>query len=268
MPSCNSSGVEIVYDVMGPAGSRKMPVFFIAGLNGMRGSCMKQAVPFAQERPVVLHDHRGTGASGKPPGVYSVENMAKDVVAVMDALGIPKAHMVGTSLGGAIAQVLCLDHPDRVQSAGILCSYVKMDAFMQRQFEVRKKVLLAMGTEALMHLTSTTLNDPHWFATHFDELREREKFLLGNASPPAIDAERIDAVMRFDRSARLGEIRKPCFVIGARNDVVCPPGHSEELARRIPGARLKLYPDGGHFFYIVHADELNADIRAFMAQNE
>ncbi len=84
MASVNSGGVEIVYDVLNPDGSG-IPVFFIAGLNGMRQACMKQALPFSRERPVVVHDQRGTGASGKPLGVYSVQNMAKDVVAIMDA---------------------------------------------------------------------------------------------------------------------------------------------------------------------------------------
>ena len=84
MARVNSGGVEIAYDVLNANGPG-VPVFFIAGLNGMRGSCMKQALPFSRERPVVVHDHRGTGESGKPLGVYSVQNMAKDVVAIMDA---------------------------------------------------------------------------------------------------------------------------------------------------------------------------------------
>src|SRR5829696_6331714 len=159
MTSVDSGGVQIVYDLMNANGPN-VPVFFIAGLNGMRQACMKQAMPFSRERPVVVHDHRGTGASGKPRGAYSVQGMANDVIAIMDDAGIKKAHMVGTSTGGAIAQVLCIDYPQRVQSAAICCSWMKCDHFFRRQFEMRKRVLLSMGTEALMLLTSTTLNDP------------------------------------------------------------------------------------------------------------
>ena len=73
-----SDGVEIAYEILN-SGGPGLPVFFIAGLGGARSSCMKQAVPFSNQRPVVLHDHRGTGNSAKPLGVYSVENMAADV---------------------------------------------------------------------------------------------------------------------------------------------------------------------------------------------
>ena len=267
MARVNSGGVEIVYDVLN-AKAPGVPVFFIAGLNGMCASCMKQALPFSRERPVVVHDHRGTGESGKPRGVYSVQNMAGDVVAIMDHAGIGRAHMVGTSTGGAIAQVLCIDYPDRVQSAAICCSWVKCDHFFKRQFDMRKRILLSLGTEALMLLTSTTLNDPRWFTEHYDEILAREKFLLANAAPPEIDAERIDAIMAFDESRRLGRIRTPVTVIGSKNDVVCPPYYSEQLAAAIPGATLSLYEDGGHFFYIVYADRFNAEIRDFIARHE
>jgi aminoacrylate hydrolase len=267
MASVASEGVRIVYDVMNPGGPG-VPVFFIAGLNGMRQACMKQAVPFARERTVVLHDQRGTGESDKPRGVYSVRAMARDVVAIMDQAGIARAHIVGTSTGGAIAQVLCVDHPERVQSAAICCSWMRCDHFFRRQFEMRKRILLAMGTEALMLLTSTTLNDPKWFTEHYDELEEREKGLLERAGPPEVDAERIDAIMAFDESERLGRIRTPVTVIGCRNDAVCPPYYSEQLAAAIPGASLSLYEDGGHFFYLVHADRFNAEIRRFMEENE
>jgi aminoacrylate hydrolase len=267
MPKVKSGGVEIAYDVLNADGPG-VPVFFIAGLNGMRQACMKQALPFSRERPVVVHDQRGTGESGKPRGVYSIQNMAKDVVAIMDDAGIRKAHMVGTSTGGAIAQMLCIDHPDRVQSAAICCSWVKCDHFFKREFEMRKRILLSMGTEALMLLTSTTLNDPRWFTEHYDELLEREKGLLQRAGPPEIDAERIDAIMAFDESRRLAKIKAPVAVIGSKNDAVCPPYYSEQLAELIPGATLSLYDDGGHFFYVVYPERFNAEIREFITSHE
>ena len=267
MARVNSGGVEIVYDVMNADGPG-VPLFLPAGLNGMRQACMKQAIPFSRERPVLVQDQRGTGESGKALGVYSVQNMAKDVIAIMDDAGIEKAHMVGTSTGGAIAQVLCLDYPDRVQTAAVRCSWMKCDHFFRRQFEMRKRILLAMGTEALMLLTSTTLNDPKWFTEYYDELLEREKGLLERAGPPQVDAERIDAIIAFDESQRLGQIKTPVTVIGAKNDAVCPPYYSEQLAVAIPGATLSLYEDGGHFFYLVHADRFNAEIRDFMTHHE
>ncbi len=99
-------------------------------------------------------------------------------------------------------------------------------------------------------------------------LLEREKGLLERAGPPEVDAERIDAIMAFDESARLNRIKTPVIVIGAKNDAVCPPYYSEQLAAAIPRASLSLYEDGGHFFYLVHADRFNAEIRDFISGHE
>lgn len=267
MATVKSQGLNIVYDILN-AGAARLPIFLIAGLNGMRSSFRVQAPLFARDRPVVLHDHRGTGASDKPLGVYTVENMAADVIAIMDAAGIRKAHMVGTSTGGAIAQVLCLDYPERVQSAAICCSWTKADPFFRRQFEMRKRVLRGLGTEALIMHASTMLNDPKYFSENYEAIVAREKVLLENASPPDVEAERIDCILAFDQTARLSRIAVPVTVIGSKNDAVCPPYYSVELAEAIPGAQLKLYEDGGHFFYNVYAERFVADITAFVTKHD
>lgn len=267
MAVVESGGVAISYEVLNRDGPG-VPVFFIAGLVGVRGSCMKQAAAFSAERPVVLHDHRGTGQSAKPLGVYSIENMAADVIAIMDDAGIDKAHMVGVSTGGAIIQVLCIDHADRVQSAALGCSWPKYDNFFIRQFEMRKQVLLELGTAAAMRLASFVLYDPEYFTANFDEIAKIETALIEGAPPPEVDAERIDAILAHDQLDRLGLIRTPVKVFGALNDAVCPPYFSRQLAAAIRGAELKLYDGGGHFFFIARADEFNSDIRQFISSHE
>lgn len=267
MATVDSGGVEISYEILNP-NSAKIPVFFIAGLGGARGMFYAQSPVFAAERPVVLHDHRGTGESAKPLGVYSVANMAADIIAIMDAADIATAHMVGTSTGGAIIQILCLDYPERVQSAAICCSWPKSDAYFLRQFEMRKRVLAEMGTEALTKMTTIALNDPKFFTDNYDEMVEREQLMIATAPPPEVQAERIDAIMAHDQIDRLGAIAVPVRVVCAKNDAVTPPYYSLDMAERIPGAELKLYEDGGHFFFMVHVDEFNADIADFLARNE
>ncbi len=262
-----SDGVEISYELMN-AGNQNIPIFFIAGLSGTRQGCLAQAIPFSKERPVVLHDHRGTGESAKPSGVYTVENMAKDVIRIMDDAGIEKAHVVGTSTGGAIAQHLCLDYRSRVQTAAICCSWPKTDAFFRRQFEMRKLVLLKLGTEAATQLASTVLYDPRIFTDQFEEITEREKIHISRAAAPEIDAERIDAILAHDQLSRLPEIDVPVLVVCAKNDAVCPPYFSQQIADAIPDAKLRLYEDGGHFFFLTYPEQFNDDIRTFIGQHE
>jgi aminoacrylate hydrolase len=267
MATVDSGGVEISYEILNPD-SPKVPVFFIAGLGGTRAMFFNQSPVFAADRPVVLHDHRGTGESAKPLGVYSVANMAADIIAIMDDAGIATAHMVGTSTGGAIIQILCLDYADRVQSAAICCSWPKSDAYFLRQFEMRKRVLAEMGTEALTKMTTIALNDPKFFTDHYEQMVENEKVMIATAPPPEVAAERIDAIMAHDEIDRLGAIDVPVIVVGANNDAVTPPYYSVDMAVRIPNAELKLFEDGGHFFFMVHVDEFNTDIADFMARNE
>jgi len=267
MPIVNSGGVDIDYEVLNPD-AKTVPVFFISGLNGARSSWTSQLDAFSARGPVVLHDHRGTGKSAKPPGVYSVPNMAGDVAAVMDAVGAEKAHFVGSSTGGAIIQVLGIDHPDRVQSACICSSWPRSDAYFLRQFSVRKKILLEMGWEVYTRLSSFTLHSPAYFAEHHEAIEAKEDEQIANAPPAEIMAERIDCIMAHDQLGRLGRIRAPVLVAVGREDVVTPVYYSRQLAGAIPGAELKVFEEGGHFIYLSHAEEFNAAILDFIGRHE
>ncbi|MBI4252461.1 MAG: alpha/beta fold hydrolase [Candidatus Tectomicrobia bacterium] len=267
MPVVRSGGVDIDYEVVNPGG-KGVPVFLISGLNGVRVSWGLQREAFSQGRPLVLHDHRGTGKSAKPRGAYSVRLMAGDVAAVMDALKIPKAHFVGSSTGGAINQVLCIDHPNRVQSASIVSSWPRGDAYFKRQFAMRKRVLLEMGWEAYTRLSAVTLNSPRFFTEHFAEIEKKENENLAGTPPAEIMAERIDCIMAHDEWDRLGEVRAPVLVLVARDDATTPPYYSEQLARLIPGAELRVLGDGGHFVYVARAAEFNAAVLDFMRRHE
>ncbi|MEK6709794.1 MAG: alpha/beta fold hydrolase [Nitrospinota bacterium] len=267
MPVVRSGGVDIDYEVVNPGG-KGVPVFLITGLGGVRGVWGLQLEDFSRNRPLVLHDHRGTGKSAKPRGAYSVRLMAQDVAAIMDALKMPKAHFVGSSTGGAINQVLCIDHPGRVQTASIVSSWPRSDAFFLRQFTMRKRVLLEMGWEAYTRLSAVTLHSPRYFTDHFGEIEKKENEQIRNAPPAEVMAERIDCIIAHDEWDRLGRIRAPVLVLVARDDVTTPPYYSEQLARLIPGAQLRVFEDGGHFVYIARPKEFNAAVRDFIRRNE
>ncbi len=267
MPIVNSGGIDIDYEILN-ADSSATPVFFISGLGGDRGSWPLQAGPFSKDRPVVLHDHRGTGKSANPPGVYSVENMAGDVAAIMEDAGIESAHMVGSSTGGAIIQVLAIDHASKVKSAAICSSWPKSDAFFIRQFTMRKKILLEMGWETYTRLSALSLHSPKFFTDNHERIEEKETLAIKNAPPAKIMVERIDAIIAHDQMDRLGQITAPTLVAVARDDACTPPYYADQLTEKIPGARLHLFDWGGHFVYMARPDEFNAVIRRFIEEND
>jgi aminoacrylate hydrolase len=263
----NSSGIDIDYEILNP-GSNATPLFFISGLGGDRGSWPLQAEPFSKERPVVLHDHRGTGKSAKPPGVYSVLNMAGDVAAIMNDAGIEKAHLVGSSTGGAIIQVMCIDHPEKVKSAAITSSWPKSDAFFIRQFTMRKKILLELGWEDYTRISAISLHSPKVFTDNFEKIEAKENLMIKNAPPAEIMAERIDAIIAHDQIDRLGQITAPTLVAVARDDACTPTYYSDQLAEKIPGAELHVFEWGGHFVYMANTEEFNRVIGAFIEKHD
>lgn len=267
MARIENDGVGIAYEILN-ADSPKTPICFIAGLGGTRQLVMGMAQEFAKDRPVVLHDHRGTGESDKPLGVYSVEDMASDMVAVLDDAGIDRAHFAGFSTGGAICQILALDYSDRVETVALCCTWPKTDHFFRRQFECRKQVLLEQGVAAVTKLSSFALYDPEYFTDHFEQISAQEEMIIANASPPEVLAARMDAIIAHDQLERLDQIDKPTIIVCARNDAVCPDYQSKLMAAKIPNAELKLYDDGGHFFYLPRAGEFHGDLAAFIQRHE
>ena len=267
MSTVNSDGVAIDYEVINPRHSGT-PVFLISGLGGIRASWTKQIEAFSANRPLILHDHRGTGESEKPSGVYSVPKMAKDIIAIMDDLEIEKAHLVGSSTGGAIIQVLCIEHSDRVKSGSIVSSWPKSDAYFIRQFSVRKEVLLAMGWDTYTRFSTFTLHSPLFFTDNFEEIQTQENLSIANAPPAEIMAERIDCIIAHDQLDRLGQIKLPVLVAVARDDVVTPLYYSQQLKEAIPGAELKIFDEGGHFVYLEKPVEFNESILEFIHRHD
>jgi aminoacrylate hydrolase len=240
------------------------PVFLISGLSGQASYWQSQIPAFSREFGLVLHDHRGVGQSDHVKMSYTVDKMAADVVALMDALEIEKAHIVGHSTGGAIAQVLAIEHPKRVEALVITASWPKPDAYFRREFMLRKEILAGLGPTAYVQQASLMLYPAAWVAEHNEALRGMEAQQIANFPPTEIMLSRIDALMAFDRTRDLGRIKAPTLVVGAADDQVTPAYHSEALARAIPDAELKLFAAGGHAFTQVMPRDFNQAVLPFL----
>jgi aminoacrylate hydrolase len=240
------------------------PVFLVTGLGGLGSFWRKQVPVFSRCYEVITHDHRGVGQSDRDRGAYTVDRMADDVLKLMDALGVEKGHVVGHSTGGAIAQTLALVAPERLASIVIAASWTRADAYFRRHFAMRKDVLSKIGPEAYVQTANLALYPPWYIAQNNEKLRLAEAQNLASFTYPEIVLSRIEAILAFDRVAELGRIRTPTLVIGAADDVVTPAYYSEELARLIKGAELKLFPRGGHCFTQVVPREFNKAVLPFL----
>lgn len=229
-------GRRLYYQVEGEG----PPLLLISGLGGL-ASFWNGVVPrLAARFKVVRHDHLGTGHSDAPLIDYSIEQMAGDVIALMDGLGVARAHIVGHSTGGAIAQTLALDHAARVGRLVLSAAWTRADPYLRLMFETRAEVLRRAGGAVYSRLSALLGTPAAW-------LREHGLATELTVVNPEIVLRRIDALLRFDRVADLPRLSAPTLVICARDDLVIPAYFSEALGAAIPGARTVLVGAGGHF---------------------
>ena len=166
-------------------------------------------------------------------------------IGLMDALEIERAHVVGHSTGGAIAQILAIEHPKRLASVVLSASWTKPDAYFRRLFRLRKDILLRLGPSAYVQANTLFLYPSWWVARNNERLRQLEAQNLAVFPPTEIAASRIDAILAFDRTEQLGRIKTPTLVVGAEDDIITPAYFSEELARLIPGRRSRSFRAAG-----------------------
>jgi len=256
-------GAELYYEKQGSG----PPLFLVPGLGGDGRWWDANARELARQFTVVVHDHRGTARSTLSRITYSVEQMANDALQLIDALGFDKVHWCGHSTGGAMGQVLAVDHPARIDRLVLSATWAKTDAFFRRLFETRAQILKELGPAAYLKSSALALNMPSWIRDHDAELAMVEAKAGETMPEPAIVLSRIAAIVAHDRRGQLQRVRAPTLAICARDDMVTPLYFTEELVRLIPNARAYVLPDGGHFYPHVHGAEFRRVMAAFLLES-
>lgn len=260
MPKIAIGDIELYYESHGEG----PPLLLVPGLGGTGNYWRAQIAEFARHFRVIVHDHRGTGGSTRSDIEYSVDQMTRDLLMLMDALGLERAHLVGHSTGGAIGQTMAIEHPGRIDKLVLYASWTTCDPFMRRVFETRKTLLLDSGTQAYIKATPVFLFPDWWINQNAAMFADADADLLADFPSAKIAASRCDAVMNFDRVAELGQISCDTLVICARDDFLTPSYFSVDLAKRVPHARLKLLPRGGHCVSQTLPDEFNQAVLPFL----
>src|SRR5580698_9675469 len=163
-------GAELHYEKHGNG----PPLFLVPGLGGDGRWWGENVAKLASHFTVVVHDHRGTGRSTLSRIAYSVAQMADDALQLIEALGFDKVHWCGHSTGGAMGQVLAIDHPGRIDRLVLSATWAKTDAFFRRSFEVRARTLREWGPAAYQKSSALSLNSPWWVRDHDADLAAAE----------------------------------------------------------------------------------------------
>ena len=243
-------------------------LLLVPGLGGRAQFWSAQVKPLSKHFRVILHDHRGTGRSSRSNIVYGAKQMAEDLLRVMDGLKISSAHMVGHSTGGAIGQHIALTNPERLKKLVLSASWCGPDPLFIQLFETRRQVLISCGPSAYLFM-GTLLATPAWYLqSRFASSRDFMESRLKDFSGLEIELSRLSAVMSHDLRSHVHKIKTQTLVIGAEDDQITPPGFSQELAERIPGAKSVLLPKGGHFCPMTVAETDNQHILSFLSPSK
>jgi 3-oxoadipate enol-lactonase len=239
--------VALAYDTRG----RGSPLVLIQGVGVGRWGWEPVADQLARRFQVVTIDNRGIGASDTPPGHYSTRMMADDVLAVLDHAGIQRASLVGTSLGGMIAQELALAHPERVDKLVLVATIP--GGPRSRPMPLPTTYLFAwaplMTSQAKLHQFVHATLGP-------ETLRRRPKVARRLAARKLAHPQsqhgwraQIEAGMLFNPLGRQRRITQPTLVVHGTADQVVDPGNAEVLTGLVPGARLQRFDGAGHLLY-------------------
>ena len=245
------------------------PVVLIMGLGGWSGDWGTYFPSLlAKTHRVILLDNRGTGTSSRPPGPYTLEQLAHDVVAVIDELAGGRAHVLGISMGGMIAQHLALDHPRVVEKLVLVSTHCGGSRALLPMPHILPALFHAPDTPPAVAVRArlAAIAAPGWAEKNPELLDERLNHAMRAPTPVRTFRAQLDAIMRADRYARLDEIDADTLVIHGDADALVPYANGQLLARRIHGAELYTLKGVGHLPMWEAPDETARVITAFLGR--
>jgi aminoacrylate hydrolase len=234
------------------------PILLSSGLGGSGSYWQPNLAALGTRHRVITYDHRGTGRSDRDvPRDLTVEAMAADVIALMDAIGLETCTFIGHALGGHIGLALALSAPERLDRLVVINGWAKLDPHTARCFDTRLALLRDSGPRAYLHAQPLFLYPPQWISDHHDRLQDEEEAMLAHFPGVEMIQRRVAAVRRFNIAGRLDDIHVPTLLVASDDDMLVPPSASEKLAAGIPGAQLARMAAGAHACNVTRAEHFN-----------
>lgn len=269
MPKVFVNGININYRIEGQG----EPLVLIMGLAGSMRSWIFQKHVYQKHFRVITFDNRGVGWSDKPSGPYSMRMMADDTVYLMDHLGIEKAHVLGVSMGGMIAQEIAINYPDRVNKLVLGCTFAREDEKGGHTSQYFKGLGVESDcTEDELRKVSTKRVLTTDFSLAFNSGLYRATVTMltwvyaSLLLKHGVHAQ-FEAIVAHDTLDRLHRIGAPTLVITGTEDRIIKPGSSEVIADSIKNAKIIKFDGGPHAFFVTMKGRFNREVLDFLKES-
>lgn len=263
MPNLEINDVSLFYDISGDGAET------VAFLNGVAMSTERwaaQAPFFSENYRVLLHDFRGQGKSTLVSDSITFETHARDMAALLDALGIDKLHIVGVSYGAEVGMYFALMYPERVQSLTLGTAVSESDPLLKAIIESWIEAAKTYNGKLFFKVMAPTVYSKSFYATHKKWLDDYAELFGTRATARWMDAfaELCRNFLTLDVTDRQSEIRLPTLVISAAEDILKPPSYGQTIQEMIPGSRFVVVQGAGHALFLEKADEFNHLVSDFV----
>ena len=257
-----ANGIGIRYELDGPASA---PVVAMSHSLAANLRMWEDQMPILGGYRVLRYDTRGHGGTDAPEGDYALDELADDLFALLDALGIDRVHFVGLSMGGMIGQTAALKDPSRFLSLSLCDTSSRVPGEGRALWSERMEAARSQGMESLVESTID-----RWFSRTFQieepDRVERVREMI-RTTPVAGYCGCCAAIRALDLTDRISAIRLPTLLVVGEDDPGTPVAAHEVIRDRIEGSRLVVIKDALHFSNVEQTDLFNDTLAAFLAEH-
>lgn len=260
------TGVTLNYEISGSGD----PLLLVMGTSGSIPLWGELVSHLEQDHQVVAFDNRGLGGSDRGAGPITVASLAEDASALLEALEIPRAHVLGWSLGSAVAQELALAHPEQVRSTVMYATWARCDGFQRSVLSALRLPYVHRDMESALATAGLAFSPQ--LLDHPDFAQLMEPMLPAfpqNEAQMQVTVEQWDADLAHDTLDRLGGITAPTMVLVGEQDLLTPPWQARAVADAIPGAHYELVtgPGSSHGMHIERPEETAKLAREWLSRS-
>jgi pimeloyl-ACP methyl ester carboxylesterase len=254
-------GVELAYGLEG-AGDETLVL--VNGLADTKETWELQLPAFAERYRVVAYDNRGCGESSTPAGPYTTAQMAQDLAGLVDAIDLPRFHLLGVSMGGMIGQEYAIAHADRLLSASFCCTYSSPGPFCLRMFSCWRDLVPHLGVGFTQREVLLWAFTTGFFEERTAELEEIETLMAANPQPAAGYLAQLSSIETHDTRGRLSAVTCPSMTLIGQQDILIYPALSRRLHDELPDSTWMEVP-GGHACLWERPEEFNRAALEFLS---